>query len=191
MCEGVRNMSQTSSSYLVELVSPAIAELRTELIRARCAFQFNVFQVEPYRYSEDLHKAALAMAFQEIDIKADIQSAKSKTLLAGEFDALVTTRGLPEIHPPLFHAFRDPPYGTSWTDSDAQENFVKWLKLLGADRTNNLCVLDWVGDPDQNPGRSGWSTYFDSGKEWWGIWCLTIWNPARNTISVLVASQTD
>jgi hypothetical protein len=54
-----------------------------------------------------------------------------------------------------------------------------------------VVVRDWVGDPQREPGRSAWSPYFDDGKEWWGIWCLTVWNPRRRTLSAMMASQTD
>ncbi|WP_167659284.1 hypothetical protein [Pseudomonas fluorescens] len=33
--------------------------------------------------------------------------------------------------------------------------------------------------------------YFDDGPEWWGVWCLSIWNPKRGTLAVLAASTTD
>ena len=39
--------------------------------------------------------------------------------------------------------------------------------------------------------RCDWSNYFDDGLDWWGVWCLTIHNPQRQTLSALAASATD
>ena len=57
--------------------------------------------------------------------------------------------------------------------------------------TSEAVVLDWVGDVDAHPERSDWSNYFDAGKEWWGIWCTTIWNPSTRTLAAIAASSTD
>ena len=45
--------------------------------------------------------------------------------------------------------------------------------------------------PEREPERSTWSAYFEDGKEWWGIWCFTVWNPRRGTLAAVMASTTD
>ena len=87
----------------------------------------------------------------------------------------------------LFQAFDDPPY-----KADCPPGlFADFCDAVGLLPGQGVQVLDWVGDPDQAPGRSHWSNYFDAGKEWWGIWCLTIWNPETRTLAALAASTTD
>ncbi|WP_338525112.1 hypothetical protein NUH87_05565 [Pseudomonas batumici] len=98
----------------------------------------------------------------------------------------------------LFNAFRDPPYGIRLAEEAALELFKEWLALLGFDVRDDIVVLNWVDglqtDRDRAEGILGptpWSNYFEAGLEWWGVWCLTIWNPRRRTLSALVASATD
>ncbi|WP_300246853.1 hypothetical protein [Pseudomonas sp.] len=100
----------------------------------------------------------------------------------------------------LFQAFYDPPYGTQFPGSieQARQAFGHWLQLLGLDPAEGPHVINWVGNleldflaPDMGPHLQPWSDYFDEGLEWWGVWCLTVWNPVRRTLSVLAASATD
>ena len=72
------------------------------------------------------------------------------------------------------------------------------LDVLGLDPEQQPQVINWVGNleldcqaPDMGPHLLPWSDYFDEGLEWWGVWCLTVWNPVRRTLSVLAASATD
>ncbi|MOA62241.1 hypothetical protein D3C78_1875990 [compost metagenome] len=51
--------------------------------------------------------------------------------------------------------------------------------------------LNWTASDEYDPAREPWSDYFDDGLEWWGVWCLSIWNPKRRTLAVLAASTTD
>lgn len=87
----------------------------------------------------------------------------------------------------LFQAFDDPPYSARC----APGMFMDFCRLTGLWPDPGLQVLDWVGDVHQEPERSEWSDYFDPGKEWWGGWCLTVWNPAHRTLAALMASATD
>lgn len=87
----------------------------------------------------------------------------------------------------LFQAFDNPPYKAKC----GQGLFADFCEATGLWPSTGIQVLDWVGDPDENPGRSEWSNYFDAGKEWWGIWCLTVWNPKKRTLAALAASETD
>lgn len=89
-------------------------------------------------------------------------------------------------------AFGDPPYGLRVVDeAERAQLFPRFCKCTGLLPDEDVTVLDWVGDPEREPERSTWSSYFDDGKEWWGIWCLTVWNPRRRTLVAMMASQTD
>ncbi|RQO45606.1 hypothetical protein DBV14_23605 [Variovorax sp. KBW07] len=89
-------------------------------------------------------------------------------------------------------AFGDPPYGLRVADeAERAQLFPRFCLCTGLLPDERVTVLDWVGDPQREPWRSTWSTYFDAGKEWWGIWCFTVWNPKRRTLATLIASQTD
>ena len=87
----------------------------------------------------------------------------------------------------LFQAFDDPPYSARCEPG----LFADFCEVAGLWPGCGVEVFDWVGSPDTEPGRSTWSNYFDAGKEWWGIWCLTVWNPRKRTLSALAASSTD
>lgn len=87
----------------------------------------------------------------------------------------------------LFQAFDDPPYGARCEPG----LFAEFCEVVGLWPSLGIEVWDWVGDPEVNPGRSDWSNYFDQGKEWWGIWCLTVWNPQNRTLAAFAASSTD
>ncbi|MDG5976154.1 hypothetical protein H010_12889 [Hydrogenophaga taeniospiralis CCUG 15921] len=87
----------------------------------------------------------------------------------------------------LFQAFDDPPYPAQCETG----LFADFCEVAGLWPSRDVEVFDWVGNPDTEPGRSTWSNYFDAGKEWWGIWCLTVWNPRKRTLSALAASSTD
>lgn len=89
-------------------------------------------------------------------------------------------------------AFGDPPYGLRVVDeAERAQLFPRFCKCMGLLPDEDVTVLDWVGNPEREPERSTWSSYFDDGKEWWGIWCFTVWNPRRRTLAVAMASQTD
>ena len=87
----------------------------------------------------------------------------------------------------LFSAFKNPPYGTRWKAG----LFADFCEAVSLVPEPGVQVLDWVGKPSHAPERSSWSDYFDDGADWWGVWCLTVWNPARRTLSALAASTTD
>ena len=92
----------------------------------------------------------------------------------------------------LAQAFDNPPYALRVDDPEVHARlFPKFCACTGLMPGENIEVLDWVGDPEREPGRSTWSNYFDDGKEWWGIWCLTVWNPRHRTLAAIAASQTD
>lgn len=89
-------------------------------------------------------------------------------------------------------AFDDPPYTLSVADPALHRTlFPRFCACTGLMPGEGVAVLDWVGDPEREPERSAWSPYFDAGKEWWGIWCLTVWNPRHRTLAAMAASTTD
>jgi len=89
-------------------------------------------------------------------------------------------------------AFGDPPYRLQVADeTERAQLFPRFCPCTGLLPGEGIVALDWVGDPEREPERSMWSDYFDEGKEWWGIWCLTVWNPRRRTLAAMIASQTD
>lgn len=101
----------------------------------------------------------------------------------------------------LYACFVNPPYRAQFKngETEAQSVFLKWCELLGLNEIDDVSVVSWVeglntglhGYDDTISSVEPWSNYFDAGLEWWGVWCLTIWNPKRRTISALIASTTD
>ncbi|MDH6169356.1 hypothetical protein M2282_004520 [Variovorax boronicumulans] len=89
-------------------------------------------------------------------------------------------------------AFGHPPHLLRVADAaDCAQLFSRFCQCTGLLSGEDIVVLDWVGDPEREPERSKWSNYFDDGKEWWGIWCFTVWNPRRRILAAAMASQTD
>ncbi|MFJ3053582.1 hypothetical protein [Pseudomonas nitroreducens] len=181
-------------------------ELRCRLEQAGCVFDFRVLTLDPTATpGEAEHRLALQMLFETINerarlwrlelIEKDSRYAKQRwpDLTPNLAQArpqvldLEAVRELARDDGSLCRAFRDPPYGTQLQVA----NFREWLQVLRLYPDEELQVLDWVGDGDAEPHRSNWSRYFDDGKEWWGIWCLTLYNPRRQTLSALAASATD
>ncbi|TWC25023.1 hypothetical protein FBY06_13059 [Pseudomonas sp. SJZ085] len=131
----------------------------------------------------------------------DLDKARAKPLDRREIGQLMRTDR--EVHNPppfaLYEAFCEPPYGTRFGDGHLQALFREWLGLLGLEADVEVEVLnwvdhfnlDWLASDKPDPARDPWSDYFDDGLEWWGVWCLSIWNPQRRTLSVLTASTTD
>ncbi|MDH1262373.1 hypothetical protein [Pseudomonas sp. GD03944] len=191
---------------LQPMQSQRLDELRTRLEEAGCVFDFVVTTLDPTATpGEEEHRRALQILFEIIeerarlgrleliaqdsrfakqrwpDLTPDFAQARPTTLNHIELHELVSEDGL------LCRNFRNPPYGTQLQVAD----FREWLQMLRLYPDEELQVLDWVGDAYEEPQRSAWSDYFDDGKEWWGIWCLTLYNPRRRTLSALAASATD
>ncbi|SHL15122.1 hypothetical protein [Phytopseudomonas punonensis] len=191
---------------LQPMQSQRLDELRTRLEEAGCVFDFVVTTLDPTaKPGEAEHRQVLGLLFESIqerariwqqkliaqdasyanhrwpELAADVAQARPQTLTADAIRGLASENGL------LCRNFRDPPYGTQLQVAD----FRDWLQVLRLYPDEGLQVLDWAGDADREPQRSAWSDYFDDGKEWWGIWCLTLYNPRRRTLSALAASATD
>lgn len=89
----------------------------------------------------------------------------------------------------LHQAFKYPPYSLRGTE---QEIEVLWQQLcefvgLSVQRKKDLIILDWV----HNKHNTSWSEFFNDGLEWWGVWCITIYNPRQQSLGCLIASATD
>lgn len=181
--------------------------IRERLDQAHCVFDFVVLTVAPTACpGEAEHRMALQLLFDGIlarekqlrakvtegrrkyerkihqpDLSPDLKSARAEPLDESARKSLGSLDG------PLFRAFKHPPYGADVNETD----FREWLQVLRLYPDEEMVVLDWVGDFQDDPQRSAWSRYFNAGKEWWGIWCLTLYNPRRQTLSALAASATD
>ncbi|UZE08724.1 hypothetical protein [Pseudomonas corrugata] len=131
----------------------------------------------------------------------DMAMAMAKPLNRQEIAQLMDADKHAHNPPPfaLYEAFCEPPYGTRFSDGDSDVLFREWLDLLGLEAGVEVEVLNWVDNFNVNwlasdepdPARDPWSDYFDDGLQWWGVWCLSVWNSQRRTLSVLAASITD
>ncbi|MBD9653777.1 hypothetical protein IB239_02995 [Pseudomonas sp. PDM12] len=191
---------------LQPMQSQRLDELRTRLEEAGCVFDFVVATLDATATpGEAEHRLVLRLLFEAIqerarswqqkliaqdaryakhrwpELTADLAQARPQPLTADAARELASEDGL------LCRNFRDPPYGSPLQVVD----FREWLQVLRLYPEEGMQVLDWVGDAHEDPQRSAWSDYFDDGKEWWGIWCLTLYNPRRRTLSALAASATD
>lgn len=180
---------------LLVLTSPTLLAMQARLDAARCEIDFEVYAVpSEVAISLELHLQALAVFFVEMcqeSIPLDWLKTTATRLPQERVLQLIDHREPGATQDCLFHAFCDPPYGPTIGRSESCVLFHQWCDWLGLRPEDGIEVMDWVGDPTQDPRRSEWSDYFDAGKEWWGIWCLTIWNPVTRTIGVLAASTTD
>jgi hypothetical protein len=196
------------------LSGPDLTALREELAAAGCVFDFAVYTLENgIEPSPAVHRYALELLFADIreqwlsnhqeiikkhpgvrassffQLEYDCSAAIAEVLPAKQVQNLFV-QAADAAGPCLFSRFSDPPYGFR-KDADAKGLLDQWCQILGLIPGHFPEVIDWVGDPELEPSRSEWSNYFEAGKEWWGIWCLTVWNPVTRTLSVLAASATD
>lgn len=191
--------------------------LRERMDDAGCVFQFCVMQVAPgVTIDETVHRLALRGLHQQLTAEAldwhrkliqnpqyadrpepEIDWAQDKAIAqevpTSELGALI---GIGEgQRPSLYRAFIEPPYGTRFNggEEEALTVFREWIDLLGLVKADQPQVIDWVSDLTLNHENDvePWSHYFADGLEWWGVWCLTIWNPRSRTLSALIASTTD
>lgn len=184
--------------------------LRERMDEAGCVFQFVVLQAETDAVADEaVHRQALHGLYGQVMKEALewhhalLQNPQYANREAPELDwasdravARVVPAGeLEQLGKSLYGSFRQPPYGTQFAggEAEAQVVFQEWLELLGLVEDEHAQVIDWVADlvPDHRNAPRSWSDYFDDGLEWWGVWCLTIWNPERHTCAALIASTTD
>lgn len=187
--------------------------LRDRMDEAGCVFQFVVLQADADANADEaLHRLALhglhaqvikeALEWHRALLENPQYANREEPQIDWASDQAVARRlpatELEELAKSLYGAFRQPPYGTRFAggETEAQAIFQEWIGLLGLVEADQPEVFDWVAnlqldyEDDFNP-KASWSSYFDHGVEWWGVWCLTIWNPRRRTMGALIASTTD
>ena len=65
----------------------------------------------------------------------------------------------------------------------SMEKAIGSLKYkYGQEAAEKLIAYSWSTD---------WSDYFDDGHEWWGASCWSVYDPDRDRIAVISASNTD
>ena len=79
---------------------------------------------------------------------------------------------------PYWQAFLLPPCGPEY----APEDFVKVNRVLFPHGADGLTVYEWT---------TGWSNYFDDGREWWGVLCVSAYDRNLRRFVVIMASATD
>lgn len=192
-----------------------IEQARSESLRARmdaagCVFQFVALQTDSALEADEtlrrqaqhhLHNRLLehTLAWHSQLLKnpqnADLPEPEIDWATECAIARLVPTSELTALEASLYGAFRRPPYNTKFAggEQEAMEVFQEWIELLGLIEADQPQVIDWVSNlaMDYENGKEPWSHYFDEGLEWWGVWCLTIWNPRSRTLSALIASTTD
>ena len=196
-------------------IDPTLLAFRQKLTQVGCVFDFSVYSLEKdIDSSPALHRHALELFFTEMrerlleehreiiekcpelrgtnffHLDFDCAAASPKVLSVEQLRHLLSCTSHSTAKPCLFSSFSEPPHGLA-TNVDAKDLFNQWCRILGLLPVDLPEVIDWVGDFDLEPSRSEWSNYFEAGKEWWGIWCLTVWNPVTRTLGVLAASTTD
>ncbi|MCP2040452.1 hypothetical protein L1281_001035 [Neisseria sp. HSC-16F19] len=96
----------------------------------------------------------------------------------------------------LYHNFNDPPYGLQITAAERLPLWQRFCEITGLVAEEQPQVYDWLrhqvyGDSGNAVMQHPLSNYFDAGLEWWGVWCLTVYNPRRRTLAAIAASATD
>ena len=200
---------------------PALDALRQRLTQAGCVFEFAVCLTDTELHaSDDMHRQALhalhaqilrsrrdhaqavrlrhpELNFQEKPLRWQPELATASAWDAStlrdpaEFSSTWNQMPASDVEG-LFYGFRNPPYSMRWQDG----LFAEWCTALGLLPGESVRVLDWVGRWNRATQcaaelRCDWSNYFDDGLDWWGVWCLTIHNPQRQTLAALAASTTD
>ncbi len=80
------------------------------------------------------------------------------------------------------YAFLEPPYGLyGLSPYEKGKLFLETLTILFSN-INELVIYKWNTD---------FSPYFDPGREWWGCYFFTVYNPEKDIYIGITASQTD
>jgi hypothetical protein len=95
-----------------------------------------------------------------------------------EFDAKYPNR-----HGNFVYAFMEPPYSiqTLKTIRERGEYLINFIRVFFTDMTT-LEIMKWSADC---------SPYFDAGKEWWGTFFWTVYNPKKDWYIGICGSSTD
>ncbi|WBX76522.1 hypothetical protein PG911_18195 [Tenacibaculum ovolyticum] len=87
-----------------------------------------------------------------------------------------------EIGNGFTYAFLEPPYGLyEISPYEKGRLFLKTLTILFSN-INTITIYKWNTDA---------SPYFNAGKEWWGCYFYTVYNPKKDIYIGITASQTD
>lgn len=206
------------SALLTPIENEQGQALRRQMKEALCVFDFAVLAVAPQATVDlELHRQALSVLFRQVQqersedpcyanvgqgqpMRWEVQRAQPRELDAEQIRQLTLIQPAGDAMG-LYPAFSDPPYGTQFAENGERPEviFRQWLALLGLEPEAGPVVIDWVSNLELEwvtearvgPEMPPWSTYFEEGLEWWGVWCLSIWNPRRRTLAVLMASATD
>lgn len=152
------------------------------------------------QWHENLIKDKKYEGYPEPFISWELENAVAIPLNVDEIRRLTLTESTDIFERfALYASFVNPPYRARFKKGvDAKDVFNEWCDVLGLNELDEVSVLNWVegfytGLNVINDVSSvePWSDYFYPGLEWWGVWCLTIWNPKRRTLSALIASTTD
>jgi hypothetical protein len=89
----------------------------------------------------------------------------------------------PDFNLGFIHAFMDPPY-TFFHGSSIKERGTYLIDMLNYifDELDNLKIFSWSTDT---------SEIFKPGREWWGNYFWTVYNPRKNWYIGIIASDTD
>ena len=81
------------------------------------------------------------------------------------------------------NVFLNPPYHTTFGDtiSDVGEYFLSFTKLILGE-LESMAVYSW---------STTCSPLFDAGREWWGAYFWTVYNPEKGVFIGIVGSETD
>ncbi len=79
---------------------------------------------------------------------------------------------------PYREAFLLPPHGGNLREAD----FLAVNRALFPCGTDGLTACEW---------STGWSDYFDDGREWWGTGCWSVYDARMDRYAVILASATD
>ncbi len=122
------------------------------------------------------HRKALKIAFDRFggECEGNPDLAEGKIISTEELFSKESSDGKLNYR----RAFLFPPHGSGCT----QKDFDKVNAALFPKGTGGLEVYEWT---------TGWSDYFDDGREWWGTLCLTVYDRSMNRFAVITASATD
>lgn len=94
----------------------------------------------------------------------------------------------------LSYNFCNPPYGLrGLTGEEAIALWRDFCFLTGLIKADEPVITDWIRHQvySRTLETHPFSNYFDDGLDWWGVWCLTVFNPNNKTLAVIVASASD
>ncbi|PSJ79391.1 hypothetical protein [Neisseria iguanae] len=94
----------------------------------------------------------------------------------------------------LCHQFIHPPYELQNIDELA--SLALWSDFCDLCGLNHpqADIYDWVRHQAYADGSQEnllFSNYFDEGLDWWGVWCLSVYQPDTRTLAVITASEDD